>query len=177
LGAGGIVLEAARGEGYLRVAGAPRCAILTGVSDVSEVVVVLGAIFPTEDAVAAMESGELGDRLAALEEVAWPDFEVAMVGASPSVRIETQGVDGLLEAWRDWLSPFDTHRTEIEEVQDADDRALILIRQFARPHGASGEVENAGAAVLWTRDGKLSRIEFHLNRDEARRAGGFAAAG
>ena len=51
---------------------------------------------------------------------------------------------------------------------------VIFLRQIARPKGATAEVENMGAAVVWTRGGKLSRIEFHIDRAVAIRAAGLA---
>ena len=50
---------------------------------------------------------------------------------------------------------------------------VVFLRQLARPKGATAEVENMGAAVLWTRGGKLSRIEFHIDRAVALRAAGI----
>jgi ketosteroid isomerase-like protein len=142
-------------------------------SEAVEVAAALGAAFPTDDAVAAMRDEDFAARFAPVRELAWPDFEVAMVGASPTVRIEAKGLDGLLDAWRDWLSPFESHRTEIEELRDGGDRAVIFIRQFARPRGTSAEVENSGAVVIWTREAKLSRVEFHIDRAAALEAAGL----
>jgi hypothetical protein len=134
-----------------------------------EVAAALGAAIPNYSNVADIGDDAFRDELAELEALSWPDFDVAMVGASPSVRLEFEGIDGLVAAWRDWLSPFDAYRIEIEGVEDADDRALILVRQMARPHGTEAEIANPGAAVVWTREGKLARVEFHMSRDEARR--------
>jgi ketosteroid isomerase-like protein len=141
-------------------------------SDALEVAAVLGAAFPTVKSIAAMERGT--EELAALERVSWPDFVVAMVGESPSVRIEFKGIDGLVEAWRDWLGPFESYRIEIQDFEDAGDRALILVRQIAQPRGTEAEIERPSAAVVWTRDGKLARVEFHMSRDVARRAAELA---
>jgi hypothetical protein len=140
-------------------------------SEAVEAAVALGAAFPTVQSVAAMEAGT--DELAELERRSRPDFDIAMVGASPSVRLEFNGIDGLIEAWRDWLSPFETYRIEIEGFEDAGDRALILVRQIASPRGTDAVIADPGAAVVWTREGKLTRVEFHMNRDEARRVAGL----
>ena len=142
-------------------------------SEATEVAAALGAAFPGEDVVVDMQDDSFRGGLAALEPLSWPDFDVAMVGASPTVRLEFEGIDGLVAAWRDWLSPFETYRVEIEGVEDAGDRALILVRQVARPRGTQAEVANTGAAVVWTRDGKLARVEFHMSRDQARRVAGL----
>jgi ketosteroid isomerase-like protein len=141
-------------------------------SEALEVAAALGAAFPSENTVAAMAEGS--DELATLQRLSWPDFDIAMVGSDPAFRLETKGIDGLIDAWRDWLSPFETYRIEIEGLEDAGDRALILVRQVATPRGTEAAIENPGAAVVWMRDGKLSRVEFHMSRDEARRAAGLA---
>jgi SnoaL-like protein len=140
-------------------------------SDAVEVAAALGAAFPAVQSVAAMQADT--DELTELERLSWPDFDIAMVGANPSVRIEFKGIDGLVDAWRDWLTPFESYRIEIEGFEDGDDRALILVRQIASPRGTEAAIETPGAAVVWTRDGKLSRVEFHMSRDEARRAAGM----
>lgn len=140
----------------------------------TEVAAAIGAAFPEGNAVTRMQDDAFRDRLAPLESVSWPDFDVVMVGANPSVRLESQGIDGLIDAWRDWLSPFESYRIEIEGLEEAGDRALVLVRQTARPRGTEAEIENPSAAVVWTREGKLTRVEFHMSRDEARRAAGLA---
>ena len=53
------------------------------------------------------------------------------------------------------------------------DRLLVITRQRARPAGVTGELESEAAAVLSSRDGRLARIEFHLDPAAARRAAGF----
>jgi hypothetical protein len=63
--------------------------------------------FPVQDAVAAVRDDEIRPRLERLEQLAWPDFDGAMVGSIPAVRPEWKGLDGLLAAWSDWLQPFD----------------------------------------------------------------------
>jgi hypothetical protein len=89
-----------------------------------EVAAALGAAIPNYSNVADIGDDAFRDELAELEALSWPDFDVAMVGASPSV---------------------------------------------ARPHGTEAEIANPSAAVVWTREGKLARVEFHMSRDEARR--------
>ena len=151
------------------------CAILAGVSEAVRLAERLIEVFPREDAVAAVRGDQLRARLERFEQLAWPDFDGAMVGSIPAARAEWKGMDGLVAAWADWLEPFESHRTEIEEMRAAgNDCAVIFLRQIARPAGATADVENLGAAVLWTRDGKLSRIEFHIYRALAIRVAGLA---
>jgi hypothetical protein len=145
------------------------------VSEAARIAEALIDVFPRQDAVAAVRDDQLRARIEQLEPLAWPDFDGAMVGSIPAARTEWRGVDGLVAAWADWLQPFEGHRTEIEEMRSAgNDCVVIFLRQIARPKGASADVENMGAAVLWTRGGRLSRIEFHIDRAVAIRAAGLA---
>jgi ketosteroid isomerase-like protein len=114
---------------------------------------------------------------AALREVADPDVECVMVGPDPRFAIEARGIEGFLESWRDWLSPFEHWRLELDDVIESGDRVVTLIRQFGTPKGSTAEVENAGAAVWFIRDGRLARVEFHLDREVALRSAGLAEPG
>jgi ketosteroid isomerase-like protein len=131
-------------------------------------------LFPRDDAVAALRDPEaLRLRFQPLADRVWPDFEVAMIGPTSAARIDNRGIDGLIEAWSDWVSPFSSHRTEVEGIEEAGDSVLVLIRQVATPTGASSPVDNSGAAVLRFRGGKMAKIEFHLSREVARRSAGL----
>lgn len=121
-----------------------------------------------EDA-AAGRRAEIED---VLREVAHPDVECLMFGPNRSFPLEAHGIEGFIEAWGDWLSPFDRWRMELEDVIESGDRVVTLVRQYAHPRGSRAEVANAGGAVWFMRDGRLSRVEFHLDRQAALRAGG-----
>jgi ketosteroid isomerase-like protein len=85
------------------------------------------------------------------------------------------GVRGLREAWVDWLAPWESYRTEIEELRDAGDRVLVLVRDFGRRPDMDAEVELVGSAVWTVREGKIVRAEFFAERADSIRA--FEAAG
>jgi ketosteroid isomerase-like protein len=126
------------------------------------------------DVVAALDDDETDRRIRqTLAELAQPDFEVAMVGPGylpePLDRI---GADGFREAWLDWTSPFESFQIEIERVIDAGDRVVSLVRQTGRTKTGGVEIEAAAAAVWTIRDGKLTRVEFHLDREKALQAAG-----
>ena len=154
--------------------GSSGCGILGRMSDYAVTVEVLLDLFPRDDAVAALRDPEaLRRRFEPLADWVWPDFEVAMVGPTSAARVEYHGLDGLIEAWADWVSAFESHRTEVEGIEEAGDSVLVLIRQIATPTGASAPVDNSGAAVLGFRGGKMATIEFHLSREQARRSAGL----
>jgi len=102
------------------------------------------------------------------------DFECVFVRDDVG-RAAYSGLDGLRAAWLDWLLPWESYRTEIEDVIDAHEgRVLVLTRDYARPKGADAEANFKGAPVWTVREGKVARIEFYWNRDEGLAAAGLA---
>lgn len=130
------------------------------------------ADFPLDDIRAALTDPTRAARVrAAFDELAEPDFEVAMI-ASPGFTVEERGFGGFVNAWVGWIEPYETYLAELEEVIDGGDHVVTLVRQRGVPKGSTREVASASAAVWSFRDGKLSRVEFHLDREAAlRRAG------
>jgi hypothetical protein len=105
--------------------------------------------------------------ITALEQIAGDDLVTAMVGPDPAFREERTGIDGFVERWVDWLSPFQHFRLEIDEIIDQPDRLVTLVRQYAIPPGGSIEIEASGGAI-WTFEGeRLVRADFILNRQSA----------
>ena len=97
-----------------------------------------------------------------------------MVG--PDYLPETQpghDFDGFRDAWLDWTSPFETFRIDVDEVIEAGDTVVSLAHQTGRTKTGGVEVETAAAAVMMIRDGRISRIEFHLDQAAALRAAGL----
>ena len=83
------------------------------------------------------------------------------------------GLDGLRALWLDWLAPWATYRTEIDDVIDLGDRVLVLVHDFGRYDGPMEEVELPGNAIWTIRDGTIARAEFYPIRDEALKAAGL----
>jgi uncharacterized protein len=127
-----------------------------------------------EDVVAALEDdGDPRVRRLFMER-AEPDFEIAMVGPEyVSARLEYTGLDGFTEAWRDWTSPFESYRIEVEEMIDAGDQVVTLVAMTGRTRTGGAEITAPGAAVWTVRDGRVRRVEFHLDRNAALRAAGI----
>jgi ketosteroid isomerase-like protein len=86
---------------------------------------------------------------------------------------ERPGVQGLREAWLDWLEPWETYRVEIEQLREVGDRVLVTTRDFGRRSGMADEVELKGSAVWTIRDGKVARAEFFAERGKALEAVGL----
>jgi len=128
----------------------------------------------TDDVVAALEdtSDQRVPRL--FMEHAEPEFETVMVGPEyMKARLEYVGLDGFVEAWRDWTGAFATFRIEVDEMIDAGDSVVSLVRLFGTMEREGAEIETKGAAVWMMRGGLLHRVEFHLDRDAALRAAGL----
>ena len=94
-----------------------------------------------------------------------PDFEVLFV-RSDLERGTYRGFEGLRSALLDWLEPWESYRSEIEELVDLGDRVAVLVRDYGRRKGMEREVDFRGVSVYVFRGEKISRIEFHFDRAE-----------
>jgi ketosteroid isomerase-like protein len=108
-------------------------------------------------------------------EVAEPDFECVMVAPDQAFRTTMQGAEGFLSSWADWLSPFHDFKIVVEGLQEVDpDTVMDFVRLTARTDRGGVPVETKGAGVWRFRHGRLHRVEFHLDREVARRSAGLA---
>ncbi|HKR98796.1 MAG TPA: nuclear transport factor 2 family protein [Candidatus Dormibacteraeota bacterium] len=101
------------------------------------------------------------------------DLEVAF--AQPSgPPTEYSGMEGLIEGWRDWLTPWATYAVDVEDFLDAGD----VVVAFAVLRGETArdrvKIEQQAAALATVVDGRIKRLEFHLDRREALAAAGLA---
>ena len=90
-------------------------------------------------------------------------------GAGPTY----SGVDGFREMWLDWLEPWASYYVQVEEMIEAGDSVVVLVRDRGRRHGMDAEVELISGSVWTFRDGKVVRVEFYSNREELRGAIGL----
>lgn len=75
-------------------------------------------------------------------------------------------------AWlQQWERPF---RVEADELLEAGDLVVVLIRWRGRGKGSGIEVEAEGAHVWELRDGKAVRWDIYRDRDEALAVAGLA---
>jgi len=98
-----------------------------------------------------------------------PDCEciLHLPGAEPAVYV---GLDGWRKGWGDWLGPWVSYRSEIEELLDVGERVVVLDRDYARREPGAPEIGQIAAAVWTVRDGKVARAEFYAHRSEALKA-------
>ena len=84
------------------------------------------------------------------------------------------GIEGFREMWNDWLEPWATYHTHVEDMLEAGDQVVVLVRDHARRNDTEAELELISGS-LWTfRDGMVVRVEFFSNRSEALEAAGLS---
>ena len=84
------------------------------------------------------------------------------------------GLDGLRACWLDWLAPWASYRTEIEELIDAGERVVVIVRDYGRREQGASEVEMMGATVYTAQGGRIIRAEFYADRAEGLASVGLA---
>jgi ketosteroid isomerase-like protein len=100
------------------------------------------------------------------------DFESVM--AFPAQSRTYAGLDGLRKNWLDWLEPWATYRSTIDELIDVGERVVVLLRDHGRRKDMDTEIELIGATVLTVRDGKVARWEDFGDRASALRSAGLS---
>jgi ketosteroid isomerase-like protein len=120
--------------------------------------------------------GSVEARREALTQIAGDDLVTTMISQGAMLTAEFHGVDGFFEAWEDWLAPFERYHLELAGLHEAaGDRLLVETRQRVTPRGTDVEMENEAAGLLTFAEGRLVRVEFHLDPAAARRAAGLEA--
>lgn len=83
-----------------------------------------------------------------------------------------EGVEGMLEFTAEWTSAWDDWQLEVEELIDADDEVVAIVRQRGRSK-TTGLPVDMRFAQLWTlADGKQTRMRMYADPQEALRAAG-----
>jgi hypothetical protein len=122
----------------------------------------MGGLEPSVDA-------PMLDRMvAAIERLASDDFTCGMVAME--VTQEFVGPEGVRDAWQDWLEAYTSLEFHIHEFRDIGENVLMLVDQIAVTRHDGVEVKQPSAAVWMFRDdGRLYRVEFHLDQRAAER--------
>jgi ketosteroid isomerase-like protein len=129
-------------------------------------------VLTTQDVVAGLEDEEADHQIRrTFTELAEPEFEVVMVGPEyASAVLDYTGFDGFRAAWKDWTSAFEGYRIEVEDMIDAGEKVVTLVSMTGTIGG--NEISAPGAAVWTVVDGRVSRVEFHLDQSAAMRSAG-----
>jgi len=80
-------------------------------------------------------------------------------------------VRGFLE---DWVGAWDDWELEVDELLDAGDKVVALVRQHGRSKAVGMRVEMSFAQVWTLRDGKQTRMDMYSDREEALEAAGLS---
>ncbi len=108
-------------------------------------------------------------------EPAWemihPDIEV-FDHDIPDARNPYRGVAGVAEWLADFAAAWDHYEMDVERVIDAGDRVVSLFRIRAVGAGSGIPVERGDGMVWVFRDGKLVRLDYFNDQDEALRSVG-----
>lgn len=135
-------------------------------SNAERLIAVLAPVFGGGETV--VDEAQVERLVAEMEPLISEDFVVVMSGAEFVERTH-EGIAGLRSAWHDWLAAFERITFHIENVEEIGDNVLTLARQVGMSrHGV--EIEQPSAAVWKFRDGRLARVEFHLDREIAMRS-------
>jgi ketosteroid isomerase-like protein len=85
-----------------------------------------------------------------------------------------QGHEGVRHAWRDMLSAFGEVDFEVEELIDAGDQVLAVIREREVGRASGVPVETTHLAVWTLAGGKVTRMQVFDDRHAAERAAGLS---
>jgi ketosteroid isomerase-like protein len=108
-----------------------------------------------------------------LKRIASDDLMVEMVGDANGFTGTFAGPEGFIEGWRDFLATFESYENVIQEVIPAGDRIVVTSRQRGTTATGGVKMENDAAGVFTFAEGRLTRAEFHLDREAALRTAGI----
>jgi ketosteroid isomerase-like protein len=109
------------------------------------------------------------------EDVVWD--ATALAALIPDLAGVYRGHDGIRSYWRRWLAAWRDLQFEIEDVRNAGDDAVLLIRnqrQWGRHSGIELSIPPYGA-VFTVRAGKIARVRWFADQDSALRAASLEA--
>jgi ketosteroid isomerase-like protein len=122
---------------------------------------------------AALEAWNRGG-LDGLAEFWHPDINWrAAEGALDDVGL-MEGPDALRDYYRQWEETFEKVRMEVEELIDAGDQGVALVRSIGQMKDSDAEIDIRYAIVFTTRDGKIATGREYFTREEALKAAGLS---
>src|SRR5688572_20987662 len=99
----------------------------------------------------------------------WMPSMAGMTGES-----EYRGLEGVEAATRDFFAAWDLFREEAVELVDAGDAVVAETRFYARPKGATQEIQGTSWEVWTFRGDRVVRFQQFGSREEARAATGLS---
>lgn len=96
-----------------------------------------------------------------------PEIEFSQPAGEPGAAIY-HGHEGVVQAFAQWLAPWDDYRVEVEELIDLGGDVLANTRHHGCGKASGVEVEQL-IFQLWTlRNGKIVRTRMYYDEAEAR---------
>jgi hypothetical protein len=110
-----------------------------------------------------------GDRLIeVIRPLADPELKARLGGGA--LTTEYTGIEGLRRGWDDFLRSFERVRIQFEEMVEVGDAVVVdMVTVIGVPKGTELEIEQPAAAIFELDQGRLVRVEYHLDRGEAMR--------
>jgi ketosteroid isomerase-like protein len=107
------------------------------------------------------------------------DIEWDVRGAWPGRAVSDlsrvyRGHEGVHLFWRDYLGAFERYDFTVEELIDAGDQVLAVVREHAAGRLSRIVLDNVVYALWTVRDGKLARMRLYPTREEAFEAAGLS---
>ena len=84
------------------------------------------------------------------------------------------GHEGVRQFWRESLSAFGEFNFEVEELIDAGDQVLAVIREREVGRASGAPVETTHLAVYTLADGKVIQMQLFDDRQQALEAAGLS---
>jgi len=102
-----------------------------------------------------------------------PEFEWVAPPEDPDAGIH-RGHEGVREYWDEWREALGELRFQVEELIDAGDQVVAVVRRSGVGETSGVEIEERVMQVFTMRDGKGTRCEEFYDRDRALKAAGLA---
>ena len=84
-----------------------------------------------------------------------------------------EGIEGARQFLAEWLEAWDDWELELEELRDADESVVAIVRQRGRSKATGLLVDMHFGQVWQIRDGKNLRMRMYASPDEALEAAGL----
>ncbi|HWX97344.1 MAG TPA: nuclear transport factor 2 family protein [Solirubrobacteraceae bacterium] len=105
------------------------------------------------------------------DSAAWADPCIAFVLADGPSPGSWEGLDGMIEGWRDFLGAWQHWRGEAEHYRELDgERVLVLIHGTGRGKASgldAAQVRSEGANLFHISGGRVKRLVVYFNRERA----------
>jgi uncharacterized protein len=103
-------------------------------------------------------------------EIEW-DFSNAQTWVEEPVY---RGYDGIMKFFAKWIGEWEDYRFEFEEVIDAGDKVVVVVRDEGRSKGVGIKLERRHAEIWTIRDRRVVKIEPFDHKHQALEAVGLS---